>query len=305
VAPPPDSPLRPRVVSTGYGFPEGPSQGPDGRVYLVEMGARAIARFGADGVRERFADIDGSPAATAWGPDGALYVTNNGGLAMDDGAPAGKSDPNSGGSIDRVARDGSVERLYLECDGVPLDAPNDLVFDPGGGFYFTDPEHGNLFDEEPMPKGHVYWARHDGSEIRRAATGYDTSNGIVISADARTLLVAETLTAKVWAHDVLGPGRLGERRLFCQLPEGHLPDGMALDSAGHLIVAAVTAGALVHVSPDGEVLERIPTEDALVTNCCFVGPDRTTLVATEGRLGRVVALDWPRPGMVPFPERSI
>ena len=293
-----------RPLCTGLRFPEGPSAGADGRVYLVEMLGRRIARFGANGVRETFAPIDGSPAATAWGPDGALYVTNNGGLAEADGAPAGKSDPNSGGSIDRVALDGSVERIYMECDGVALDAPNDLVFDPEGGFYFTDPEHGNLFDDGPMPKGHVYWARPEGGEIRRVATGYDSSNGIAITDDAKTLLVAETLTARIWAHDILGPGELGPRRLHAQLPDGHLPDGMALDACGHLIVAAVTAGALVHVGPDGEVLGRIPTADALVTNCCFVGPERTTLAITEGRLGRVVALRWPRPGMVPFPERT-
>jgi gluconolactonase len=295
--------MRAQPLSTGYGFPEGPSQGPDGRIYLVEMIDNAISRFGPDGRREKFAAIDGTPAATAWGTDGAIYVTNNGGLAIEGGRPAGKSDPNTGGSIDRVSPDGSVERLYLECEGVPLDAPNDLVFDPEGGFYFTDPEHGNLFDEAPMPKGHVYWATTDGATIRRVATGYDSSNGIAITNDASTLLVCETLTARIWAHEIRGPGELGPRRLYAQLPEAHLPDGCALDSEDHLIVAAVTAGALVHVGPGGEVIERIPTEDADVTNCCFVGAERTTLVATEGSLGRVVALEWPRPGMVPFPER--
>jgi gluconolactonase len=292
-----------RVLSTGYGFPEGPSEGPDGYVYLVEMVDNAISRFGPDGRREKFAAIEGTPAATAWGPDGAIYVTNNGGLAIEDGRPVGKGEPNSGGSIDRVSPDGSVERLYLECEGVPLDAPNDLVFDPEGGFYFTDPEHGSVFSDAETPKGHVYWATTDGSTIRKVATGYDISNGIAITNDAKTLLVCETLTCSIWAHDIEGPGEIGPRRLHAKLPDGHLPDGCAVDVEDHLVVAAVGAGALIHFGPDGEMIERIPTEDADPTNCCFVGTDRTVLVTTEGSLGRAVAMDWPRPGMVPFPER--
>jgi len=292
------------VMSSGYGFPEGPSEGPDGRIYMVEMNGNAISRFGADGVREKVADIEGTPAATAWGPDGLIYVTNNGGLAFDDnGRPIGKGEPNTGGSIDRVAPDGTVERLYMECDGVPLDAPNDLVFDDEGTFYFTDPEHGSVFSGAPLPKGHVYWATTDGREIKKVATGYDVSNGIAISNDAKTLIVAETVTCKMWAHDILAPGELGPRRLFGELPSGHPPDGCAVDVEDHVVVAAVGGGALIHFGPDGELLERIPTEDADPTNCCFVGPERRTLATTEGALGRVVAMEWPRPGMVPFPER--
>jgi gluconolactonase len=292
------------TLSTGFGFPEGPSQGPDDHVYVAEMGGRVVSRFGPDGEREVLAEIDGAPGATAWGPDGAIYVTNSGGLAFADGRPTGVSVPNSGGSIDRVSADGTVERILLECDGEPLIAPNDLVFDPEGGLYFTDPEHGDFFTQPiQWPLGHVFWAQTDGSEIRRVATDYELSNGIAIKTDGKTLLVCETLTSSIWAHEILGPGEIGPRSLYAKLPEGHMPDGCAVDSEDHLIVAAVGAGALVHFGPDGELIERIPTEDTDVTNCCFVGPERTTLVATEGFKGRVVAFEWPRPGMIPFPER--
>lgn len=297
--------MQQRKLSSGFGFPEGPSQGPDGCVYVAEMGGKVIARFGPDGERERFAEIDGAPGATAWGPDGAIYATNSGGLAFANGRPAGPSVPNSGGSIDRIHRDGSVTRIHRECDGQPLVAPNDLVFDEEGGLYFTDPEHGDMFVEPiQWPKGHVFWASIDGSQIKRVATQYDLPNGIAIKNDGKTLLVCETLTSSVWAHEILGPGEIGPRRLYAQLPEGHMPDGCAIDSEDHLVVAAVGAGALVHFGPEGELLERLPTEDTDVTNCCFVGPDRTTLVFTEGFRGQVSCFAWPRPGMVPFPERA-
>ena len=293
-----------KTVSSGFGFPEGPSQGPDGFIYVAEMGGQVLSRFGPDGVREVFAQINGAPGATAWGPDGAIYATNSGGLAFENGRPAGPGAPDSGGSIDRVSPDGTVRRLYLECDGKPLVAPNDLVFDPEGGFYFTDPEHGDMFTEPiQWPKGHVFWAKPDGSEIRRVATDYDLSNGIAIKNDGRTLLVCETLTSSILAHEILGPGVVGPRSLYAKLPEGHFPDGCAVDSEDHLIVAAVGAGALVHFGPDGEMIERIPTEDTDVTNCAFVGEERTTLVFTEGFMGKVSKLQWPRPGMVPYAER--
>jgi gluconolactonase len=294
------------TLSSGFFFPEGPSQGPDGRIYAVEMGGQVVARFGADGEREVFARIDGAPGASAWGPDGAIYVTNSGGLAFADGRPAGPGAPNSGGSIDRIdPDDGSVERIYLEWEGGPLVAPNDLVFDPEGGLYFTDPMHGDMFSDPIVwPKGHVFWARPDGSEIRHLAGDYDLSNGIAIKNDGKTLLVCETLTSSVIAHEITAPGEIGPRRLYAQLPEGHYPDGMALDEDDHLVVAAVGAGALVHFGPDGELIERIATADTDVTNCCFAGTDRRTLVFTEGFMGRVGAFRWPRAGMVPYPERA-
>src|SRR6202012_1195568 len=83
------------TLSNGFFFPEGPSQGPDGRIYAVEMGGQVVARFGPDGVREEFAKTDGAPGASAWGPDGAVYVPNSGGLAFADGRPAGPGEPNS------------------------------------------------------------------------------------------------------------------------------------------------------------------------------------------------------------------
>lgn len=298
--------MQQKTVSTGFGFPEGPSQGPDACVYVAEMGGQVVSRFGSDGVREVFAQIDGAPGATAWGPDGALYATNSGGLAFENGRPAGQGAPNSGGSIDRVTRDGKAVRLYTECDGSPLSAPNDLVFDAEGGLYFTDPRHGDFFAVPiQWPPGDVFWCTTDGSQIRKVASEYQLPNGIAITNDGNTLLVCETLTSSIVAHEIVGPGELGPRRLHAKLPEGHMPDGCAVDSEDHLLVAAVGAGALVHFDADGEMVERIATEDTDVTNCAFVGEDRRTLVFTEGFLGRVSSFEWPRAGMVPYPEREL
>ena len=92
-----------------------------------------------------------------------------------------------GGSIQAVDLDtGSVETVYTECDGRHLIAPNDLVFDDEGGFYFTD--HGVGADTPESPG--VLYAKADGSFITPLAFGTEEANGIGLAPDGRHLYVA-------------------------------------------------------------------------------------------------------------------
>ena len=128
---------------------------------------------------EVVAELGGGPNGAALGPDGHCYVCNNGGFSWrtDDGftRPTGAAADYSGGSIQRVdlAR-GTAETLYTHCDGVRLHGPNDIVFDGHGGFWFTD--FGKTFEDRIL-RGAVYYARTDGSFIRRAAHPVLTPNG--------------------------------------------------------------------------------------------------------------------------------
>src|SRR5262245_59637412 len=149
-------------------FPEGPVAMPDGSVVLVEMRGERITRVAHDGSTSTIAEVPGGPNGLAVGPDGALYVCNNGGcFTFAEGQARqipGPFDPAQyiGGRIQRVDHGGRVTDLYTECAGWPLRAPNDLVMDGHGGFYFTD--HGILDDH--TRKAHLsalYYARCDGS----------------------------------------------------------------------------------------------------------------------------------------------
>ena len=146
-----------REIATGLHFPEGPVAMSDGSVIVVEIGAGTVTRVAADGSKEEVARPGGGPNGAAIGPDGNLYVCNNG-AAFDylelpgmEGILVPRQPPSnySSGRIERIDMgSGAVEVIYEECDGRPLRAPNDLVFDGHGGFYFTD--HGLREQRRPI-----------------------------------------------------------------------------------------------------------------------------------------------------------
>ena len=73
-------------------------------------------------------------------------------------------------------------------------------------------------------------------------------------------------------------------------------DSLAVDSAGNICVATLMNGGITVISPDGRNVEHIPMPDHYATNICFGGPDLKTAYITLSMSGRLVAMDWPRPG---------
>jgi gluconolactonase len=207
------------------------------------------------------------------------------------------------GGIDVVNLEtGSVERLYETCNGNRLNGPNDLVFDGGGGFWFTDLGKRRARD---MDRGFVYWAKADGSEIREVISAMQTPNGIGLSPDGKTLYVAETDTARLWAYEITGPGEI--RRAPWPSPHGGwivagLPgynrfDSLAVASSGAICVAGVESCSIFEIAPHGAVLREHTVPDLMVTNLAFGGPDLRTAYVTLSHSGRLLALDWPEPGL--------
>jgi gluconolactonase len=81
------------------------------------------------------------------------------------------------------------------------------------------------------------------------------------------------------------------------LPGYQLLDSMAVDGAGNVCVATLINGGITVISPDGASVEFISTGDPLTTNICFGGPDLRTAYITLTGTGKLVAMDWPRPGL--------
>ena len=162
-----------RVLATDLEFPEGPVVLPDGSVALVEIRGRRLTRVWPDGRKQVVAEIPGGPNGAAMGPDGKIYICNNGGFGwipsrgtLMPGAP----EPHEyiGGSIQRVdLATGKVETVFDKCGEHPLKGPNDLVFDPHGGLWFTDLGKRRARD---MDVGAVYYIKPGARESSKACS---------------------------------------------------------------------------------------------------------------------------------------
>ena len=296
-----------RELTTGLQFPEGPVAMEDGSVILVEIAAGRITRVKQDGSKQTIATPGGGPNGAAIGPDGKCYVCNNGGFEWQvEGRhrrPLMQAADYRGGRIERVdLATGAVECLYRAAGATPLKGPNDLVFDRHGGFYFTDP--GKIRARE-MDRGAVYYATADGSSIREVVFPMVTPNGVGLSPDEETLYVAETESARLWAFDIVEPGIVKKQpwpsphggRLVAGLGGYQRLDSLAVDAEGRICVATLINGGITVISPNGRHLEHYPMPDPLTTNICFGGPDLKTALITLSWTGRLVAVDWPRPGL--------
>ena len=299
--------LKGRVLAKGLKFPEGPVVMPDGSVLVVEIQGQRLMRVLPNGDLKVAAHLGGGPNGAALGPDGCCYVCNNGGFSWrtDDGftRPTGESADYTGGCIQRVnLADGKVETLYTHCDGVPLRGPNDIVFDAHGGFWFTD--FGKKFADRLLLGG-LYYARADGSLIRRAAFPFMTPNGIGLSPDGKTLYAAETETSRLWSYPVRGPGELQLQpfpspnggQLVHGLPGYQRFDSLALEESGNICVATLVRGGISVFSPDGKLIEFHEAPEGYCTNICFGGPERRTAYITLSGYGQLFEAEWPRPGL--------
>ena len=293
-----------RLLADGLAFPEGPIAMPDGSVVLVEIDAGLLVRIGpegadgADGAKEVIAETGGGPNGAAIGPDGAVYVCNNGAFR------GAKPQRPSIQRVDLVT--GEVSELYAEADGIALSAPNDIVFDAEGGFWFTD-----------MKGNAILYARPDGSHIERVVDDAVTPNGVGLSPDGTELYWAQTYTRQLMRRRVVAPGviepspgvsirallrkgSIDPWSLVAGLPGATELDSLAVDSAGRVCIGGLVDSGIVVVDPStGDwQIRRLPSQfaDAAVTNICFGGPDLRTAYITASERGRLLAAQWDVPG---------
>lgn len=296
-----------RVLARGLKFPEGPIVRPDGSVLMVEIMRKTVSRYRPGGTIEVVATLGGGPNGIALGPDGACYVCNDGGLTFitrPDGSviASGVTPPDYlGGSIQRLdLGTGAFTTLYDKANGHPLMAPNDLVFDAFGGFWFTDT--GKIRDRD-RDHGGLYWAKPDGSEIREVVYQLLTPNGIALSPDRKRIYVALGERRQLVAYDITGPGTVAmdgtqpRQTLIASLGERQSFDSIAVEANGNIIIGTVIKGGLTVISPDGAVVEFVKLPDFVVAHLAFGGDDMRTIHVTLTSTGRLAAFRWPRPGL--------
>jgi len=294
------------IVATGLGFPEGPVACADGSIVLTEIRNNRCSRVTRDGQVSPFSATGGGPNGLAIGPDGAFYLCNNGGSRYVEGTSMGQG-PHPDykfGYIQRInAKTGECKTLYTECNGHKLSAPNDIVFDVHGGFYFTD--LGKRYARH-RDHGGLYYALPDGSKIVELAFPMLSPNGCGLSPDGKVLYVADTVSARLYAFDIEAPGVLAKTkadfahtgRVVGGAPAGPAGfDSLAVLANGNICVATLTTGKITEFAPDGKIVREVKMPDTYPTNICFGGPDMKTAYITLSDKGQLGVMEWPTPGL--------
>jgi gluconolactonase len=297
------------TICAGLQFPEGPVHMSDGSILLVEIADGSVSRVRPDGSKTTVARTGGGPNGLAVGPDGMLYVCNNGGFSWErqDGqlfpARVLLDADYSGGRIERIdPQSASIEIIYEGSGSGRLNGPNDIVFDGDGGFWFTDL---GKYRGRVMDRGAVYYATADGRRIEEAIFPALTPNGIGLSPDGSSLYVAESQSARLWRFAIQAPGQI--KRLSTSTPHGgevvytapgyQVFDSLAIEANGNICIGTLVSGGITVVSPDGVLVDFVKLPDSSPTNLCFGGAHHRNAFVTLSQTGRLVKLDWPRPGL--------
>lgn len=242
------------IVLDGLAFPEGP-RWRGGRLWFSDMLAHEVVAVAPDGARETVFAAEGPVSGLGWLPDGRMLV-----VSMPDKR------------LLRLEGDGRPQ-VHADLSAIATGLCNDMVVDAAGRAYV-----GNFgFDfpgGEPKP-AKMARADPDGT-VAVAADDLMFPNGTVITPDGRTLVVGESFAGRLTAFDISEGGALSNRRLWAQLPERAVPDGICLDAEGAIWVASPTTHEVLRVREGGEVMTRIGATQKVFA-CMLGGEDRRTL----------------------------
>jgi sugar lactone lactonase YvrE len=273
-----------RVLAEGLYFGEGP-RWHDGRLWFSDFYDHAVKSTDASGAVRTELVVDDQPSGLGWLPDGRLLL-----VAMHR----------------RQVLCAAAEGVALHADlaGVATYHANDMVVDALGRAYVGN--FGFALDDALKARGvEGVIADHPTASLARvdpdgrvhvAARDLHFPNGMVITPDGRTLIVAETLAMRLTAFDIAADGALSNRREWATLGM-RAPDGICLDAQGRVWVANAIAAECVLVAPGGRIVATVATSQPCFA-CMLVGEQRRTLylmtapssvadVVSKSRQGRV------------------
>jgi sugar lactone lactonase YvrE len=237
----------PRLLADGLTMVES-GRWHDGRLWFAHWGSGEVVAVDLDGRTEVVGPgHDTMGWSIAWLPDGRLLV--------------------SGEELTRVEPDGSAVRHSPQ-------GGNELVVDPAGRVYVNGADFDFLGGGAPKP-GWIRLIGPDGT-ARDVAGDIEFPNGMVVTPDGSTLVIAESFAGRLSAFDIGADGSLSGRRTWA---EGLGPDGICIDAEGGIWCQTADthnlsgpAGAVVRVLDGGEVTHRVET-DLPCFSCALGGPE--------------------------------
>ncbi len=241
------------VVAEGLGFPECPRWHEDA-LWFSDHALGRVYRMRPGGDPEVVLEIPGQPSGLGWRPDGTLLIVS---------------------MVDRrlLGWDGHEVRQVADFSDVFAWHGNDMVVDAAGRAYVGSFGF-DLFGGDIKPT--VLMRVGPDNRAAVAAEGVVFPNGMVITPDGGTLILAETYAARLTAFDVSGGGELSGRREWAPTP-GVFPDGICLDAQGCVWVASPTTGEAILYREGGEVAGRVQTSREQAYACMLGGEDGRTL----------------------------
>ena len=240
-----------RTLLSGRGLVESPRWHGD-RLYFSDWSAGEVVAVDLVGRGEVIARVASLPLCTAWLPDGRLVIVSS---------PDGR--------LLRREPDGSlVTHANLGQPGW-----NDIVADGRGNIYVNRAFFNPVAGEEVQP-GFVFLVTGDGS-VRQVADDIEFPNGMAVTADNSTLIVADSYRHSLVAFDIGSGGELSGRRVWAQLGEG-TPDGICADAENAVWYADVPNQRCARVAAGGAVLQTVEIDRGGFA-CVLGGPGGTTL----------------------------
>jgi sugar lactone lactonase YvrE len=264
-----------RTIKTGLMMGESP-RWHAGRLWVSDWGAGEVLAIESDGASEVVARVVGMPFCFDFLPDGRMLLVDG-----------------------RAGRLVCGESLHADLTQLAPPPWNDIVVDGRGNAYVGCT--GFDFPGGEFAPGIVALVTPDGA-LRQVADGVAFPNGVAVTPDNATLILAESYGNRLTAWDIADDGSLSARRVWADLGDG-VPDGICIDAEGAVWYADVPNARCVRVREGGEVLDTVALDRGGFA-CILGGPDRTTLyvVAAEWRgiaaagsgvTGVVVAVDAP------------
>ena len=274
-----------QTLMSGLAFPESPRWHGD-RLYFSDWGAHEVIAVDLEGKSEVIVRIASFPMCIDRLPDGRLLIVSA-----------------SDGLLLRRESDGSVS-THANLSGLAAHKWNDIVVDGRGNAYVNNT--GFDFPGGEFAPGIIAVVGLDGS-ARQVADGVAFPNGMVVTPDNSTLVVAESYGSKLTAFDIATDGSLSNRRPWAEL-RGGVPDGICLDAENAIWYGDVPNQRCVRVREGGEVLQTIHLDRGCFA-CALGGADKSTLFLTANewggpasmadgrRRGQVLTAEAPSPGV--------
>ncbi len=267
---------------TGIAFGESP-RWHDGRLWFSDWTAQEVIAVDLDGNSEVVARVDALPFSIDWLSDGRMLVT-------------------AGRQVLRLEPDGSLV-AHADLGELTEHGWNEIVIDARDNAYVDGAGFDMMAGAEFAP-GIVAVVAPDGS-ARQVADGVAFPNGMAVTPDNSTLIVADSYGKELTGFDIAADGSLSDRRAWADLRDG-VPDGICIDAEGAVWYADVPGRRCVRVAEGGEILATIEHDRGCFA-CMLGGPDGRTLfvmaqewngaegMGTGPRTGHVLAVEAPAP----------